>query len=203
MRQLKLATCIAVLIAGASTLVTGSRPKIWFDDKKGAFLVSNSKPFGLILRELDWKNEMSKIRKRELKSNPYQHQRFSDNSRVSVRALYRPKYFHGGLFAPGLHWTAPPCRNPLTAYLPLGQILCRARPRPARPPCTNGSVCSRNRLQSKREGNAQTTTREIPSDNRSRPREQSQIKIGKRGPGCMRRCLEARLLHPAQCHALC
>ena len=83
MRQLKLATCIAVLIAGlfsspgltnrfvptagASTLVTGSRPKIWFDDKKGAFLVSNSKPFGLIIREIDWKNEMSKIRKRELK----------------------------------------------------------------------------------------------------------------------------------------
>ena len=28
--------------------------------------------------------------------------------------------------------------------------------------------------------------------------------VSKRGgPWCMRRCLEARLLHPAQCHALC
>ena len=27
--------------------------------------------------------------------------------------------------------------------------------------------------------------------------------VAKRGPGCMRRCLGARILHPAQCHALC
>merc|ERR1711974_365526 len=28
-------------------------------------------------------------------------------------------------------------------------------------------------------------------------------KVAKRGPLCMRRCLVAGLLHPAQCHALC
>ena len=72
----------------------------------------------------------------------YYLQQQHNRAKVSVRALYRPKYFHGGLFTPGLHWTAPPCRNPLTAYLPLGQILCRARPRPARPPCTAGLVSS-------------------------------------------------------------
>ena len=27
--------------------------------------------------------------------------------------------------------------------------------------------------------------------------------LGKRSPGCMRKCVQGGLLHPAQCHSLC
>jgi len=50
--------------------------------------------------------------------------------------------------------------------------------------------------------------REAPTHNPApgvhRKNTQEAIQVQKRGgPWCMRRCLEARLLHPAQCHALC
>ena len=50
------------------------------------------------------------------------------------------------------------------------------------------------------------TTRQITAssfDISIHPTNHAPIVEKRGGPWCMRRCLEARLLHPAQCHALC
>jgi len=146
------------------------------------------------------------------------------SEKAHLRAKFKPRYFHGGLFAPGLSlpayhgYPAPPrpvariqlpspsfvCSNPLTAYLPLGQIQCahgqrqkrgphhahrsRSTPQPTKPNI-------RPRRESPNPGSVHNKHRQ--------KRQEAAFKVYKRGPGCMRRCLEAGLLHPAQCHALC
>merc|ERR1712012_1526546 len=47
-----------------------------------------------------------------------------------------------------------------------------------------------------------TTTKFLRTPTQLRRRKRAH-KVAKRGPLCMRRCLVAGLLHPAQCHALC
>lgn len=134
------------------------------------------------------------------------------------RAIYKPRYFHGGLFAPRLPFLSyqqrhgiqqnlskghSSCSHPYTAYL--GQIQCG-----------RGQGWSRS---AKRDASPSSRTKNLRPDFRPRAssqvlvprqlqhrrakRQDAALSVQKRGPGCMRRCLEARILHPAQCHSLC
>lgn len=152
--------------------------------------------------------------------------------RESVRSSYSPRFFHGGLFAPGLMLPTPrrpflfplaktresftSCQNPTSVYLSLGQRCWQQKRRKITkkrntPQYSFGNErFSRTRIKNLRPDfpkikHQNFSKRESRGESRRESRRESRGEYSrrKRGPGCMKRCLEMRILHPAQCHSLC
>jgi len=140
------------------------------------------------------------------------------------RAIYKPRYFHGGLFAPKLSFLSHQqrhgihqhlskgyvsCSTPYTATL--GHIECRrgrsryapTTKRDAWPVISPSSRTKNLRPHFRPRGIVPHQLLAVHQQHNRRKRQDAAFSIQKRGPGCMRRCLEARILHPAQCHSLC
>jgi len=120
--------------------------------------------------------------------------RTDPSQKAHLRRTTKPRYFHGRTYA-----TSPTVRSLPLVFFRRGKKHRQKQERFSRP-TPKPTKRSLPYIRPRREIHSATPAYK----QRRRKRQEATFQVQKRGgPWCMRRCLEARLLHPAQCHALC